>query len=40
LTICRVAAGQLSLRKGTYEKTIEDAQELIKKATKAGAQII
>jgi predicted amidohydrolase len=40
LTICRVAAGQLSLRKGSYEKAIEDAQELIRKAAKAGAQII
>jgi len=37
---CRVAAIQISLRKGSYEKTIEDAQALISQAAKRGAQII
>jgi predicted amidohydrolase len=37
---CRVAAAQVCLRKGSYEKTIEDAQNLIHQASKAGAQIV
>lgn len=37
---CRVAAAQISLRKGSYEKTIEGAQNLIHEASKSGAQIV
>lgn len=40
LDFCRVAAAQLGLGKGTCQKAIEDAQELIIKAARAGAQII
>jgi predicted amidohydrolase len=37
---CKVAAAQVSLKKGSYEKTITDAQDLISKAAKEGAQIV
>lgn len=37
---CRVAAAQLSLGKGSYERTVESAQALIRDASNAKAQIV
>ncbi len=37
---CRVAAAQISLGKGSYEKTVEDARNLIHEASKSNAQIV
>ncbi len=37
---CRVAAAQISLRKGSLETAIKDAKKLIHQAAESGAQII
>ncbi len=37
---CRVAAAQISLGKGSYEKAVEDARNLIHEASKSNAQIV